>query len=129
MAAPAVRPRNSPQCSSTASAASKPSVMQQNAQERRLTFGPQLERLGLGELRNPLKYSPGHFALRRVRIFVNIFPAGRLVGPDQQPETLDQSVATRAIRICAADVFGNLRRLGVAKHPNADSLEHERDRG
>src|SRR5262245_54446290 len=85
--------------------------------------GPELERSGLGELGNPLEYSPDQISLRQVRIFVNILPAGRLIGPHQQPETLDQPVAAGAIRICPADVFGNLRRLGIAQHPDANRLD------
>jgi hypothetical protein len=52
-----------------------------------------------------------------------IIPAGGLVGPDQQSEALNQPITARTVRIGATDVFGNLRRLGIAQHPDANRID------
>src|SRR5262249_2612960 len=91
--------------------------------------GPQLERAGLGELRDPLEYSPDHVSLCRVRILVNVLPTDGLIGPDHQSEALNQSVATGAVRIRAANILSDLRGLSVPKHTDADRLDVEMSAG
>src|SRR5262245_24054874 len=97
------------------------------AEERHLVICPlqsaQLEHLGLSELGDPLKDSPDCVSALRVGPLVDVLPVGGFVGPDQQSEPLDQSITARAVRIRAANVFGDLCRLRITQHPDANGLD------
>src|SRR5262249_61459918 len=85
--------------------------------------GAQLEHLGFSELGDPVEDSPDRVSALRVGPLVDVLPGGGLVGPHQQPKALEEAVTARAVRIRAANVLGDLCRLRVTQHPDANGVD------